>query len=118
MRRERGAVDDGIGQASVAINVQCAVHAAGMYNVCMRGNMRNAEYRFGMAIGLGSEVRVSVMARVWAECLKTAHHTAHHKFMGITVPHITLRGRQDRISLCIGLPTHVLFVSITVVYSV
>ena len=22
----------------------------------------------------------------------TAHHTAHHKFMGITVPHITLRG--------------------------
>ena len=32
------------------------------------------------------------------ECLKTAHHrtsphiTAHHKFMGITVPHITLTG--------------------------
>jgi len=41
----------------------------------------------------------------------TTHHrtsTAHHQFMGITVPHST----------CISLPAHVLFVSLIVVYSV
>ena len=69
-------------------------------------------YRFRV-IGLGFMIRVSVTVKVrvrvrllsvsvfkktiGAECLKTAHHriphiTAHHKFMGITVPHITLTG--------------------------